>query len=267
MGLIVRNVNFGGKLRGTFPQVPPPPPAPNIVTLGLIMNLDAGNAASYPGSGNTWVDISGNDNNGTLVNGPTYNSDNNGSIVFDGNDDYGSVPSSQFQSGNNPFSMEVWFRWAGNGVNSNNVLFGYGADTGPNKVPVMGIISNLVQFSFGSDSGATNSSAIQTNNWYQALATYDQSFNKIYLNSQLSNTTSYSSAAVDLNGYNGLNAGIGCLFSIWGNVGPVWPGPTGPTGRYGTFNGNIAIVRYYNRALNQSEVTQNFNALRGRYGI
>ena len=59
------------------------PSAGSIITSGLILNLDAGNVASYPGSGTTWTDLSGNGNNGTLINGPTFNSSNGGSILFD----------------------------------------------------------------------------------------------------------------------------------------------------------------------------------------
>jgi hypothetical protein len=54
----------------------------------LQLYLDAGNASSYPGSGTTWTDLSGNGRNGTLTNGPTYSSANGGSIVFDGTDDF-----------------------------------------------------------------------------------------------------------------------------------------------------------------------------------
>ena len=61
---------------------------PRIVTDGLVLYLDAGNNKSYPGSGNTWYDISENGNNGTLVNGVGYNSSNKGSLVFDGVNDY-----------------------------------------------------------------------------------------------------------------------------------------------------------------------------------
>ena len=60
----------------------------NIVQDGLVLNLDAGNANSYPGSGTTWSDLSGTGNNATLVNGPTYSSTDGGSIVFDGTNDY-----------------------------------------------------------------------------------------------------------------------------------------------------------------------------------
>ena len=59
---------------------------PTLITTGLVLHLDAGDALSYPGNGNTWNDLSGS-NNGTLLNGPTYNSGNGGSIVFDGIND------------------------------------------------------------------------------------------------------------------------------------------------------------------------------------
>ena len=61
--------------------------SPLIVTDGLVLCLDAANKKSYSGSGTTWTDRSGNGNNGTLVNGPTFDSGNGGSIDFDGVDD------------------------------------------------------------------------------------------------------------------------------------------------------------------------------------
>ena len=59
-----------------------------IVTNGLVLSLDAADRNSYPGTGTTWRDMSGNGNNGTLTDGPTFNSNNGGSIVFDGTNDY-----------------------------------------------------------------------------------------------------------------------------------------------------------------------------------
>jgi len=67
---------------------------PRIVTDGLVLALDAGNTKSYPGSGTTWTDLSGNGNTGTLTNGPTFDSANGGSIVFDGTNDYVQVTGS-----------------------------------------------------------------------------------------------------------------------------------------------------------------------------
>jgi len=76
-----------------------------IVTDGLVLNLDAGFTTSYPTTGTTWYDLSGNSNNGTLTNGPTFNSSNSGSIVFDGVDD--NVQRNALNVGNN-FSVGVW---------------------------------------------------------------------------------------------------------------------------------------------------------------
>jgi len=67
---------------------------PKIITNGLILCLDAASTKSYPGSGTTWFDRSGNGNNGVLTNGPTFSSTNGGSIVFDGTNDYVQVAGS-----------------------------------------------------------------------------------------------------------------------------------------------------------------------------
>ena len=61
---------------------------PKTTTNGLIFCVDAADKNSYPGTGTTWTDLSGNANNGTLTNGPTFNGSNGGVIVFDGTDDY-----------------------------------------------------------------------------------------------------------------------------------------------------------------------------------
>ena len=82
--------------------------AKNIVTNGLVFYLDAANKLSYPGSGTAWVDLSGNGNNGTLTNGPTFSSNNAGSIVFDGVDDYVGRNSS-INTGQN-FSVFAWVK-------------------------------------------------------------------------------------------------------------------------------------------------------------
>jgi hypothetical protein len=83
------NIGSSGILISLDLYIPPPTP---IVRDGLILELDAGNSNSYPGSGTTWTDISGYDNNSTLVNGPTFSSNNDGIIVLDGIDDFVSIP-------------------------------------------------------------------------------------------------------------------------------------------------------------------------------
>jgi hypothetical protein len=81
---------------------------PNIVRSGLALALDAADKNSYRGTGTTWKDLSGNAYNGTLTNGPTFSNINGGTIVFDGTNDYVSIPSnSNFNNGNN-ITVEAW---------------------------------------------------------------------------------------------------------------------------------------------------------------
>ena len=79
---------------------------PNVVREGLVLHLDAGTTRSYPGSGTTWTDLSENSNNGTLVNSPTFNSANGGSIVFDGGDDHATTTLQR----NATMTFEAFFR-------------------------------------------------------------------------------------------------------------------------------------------------------------
>ena len=80
--------------------------SPKIVTDGLVLALDAANRKSYNSGSTTWYDLSGNNNNGTLYNGPTFNSANSGSIVFDGVDDYST---SFISSPGSNFTISFWF--------------------------------------------------------------------------------------------------------------------------------------------------------------
>ena len=82
--------------------------SPRIVTDGLVFCVDAANKRSYPGVGTTWTDLTANKNNGTLTNGPTFDSANGGSIVFDGTNDYVDLGSSLSISTSSPFSVEFW---------------------------------------------------------------------------------------------------------------------------------------------------------------
>jgi hypothetical protein len=83
---------------------------PSIVTNGLILNLDAGNPASYPGTGTVWTDLSPSGFNGTLVNGVGYSSNNGGSLVFDGVNDYVLIDSNFSLNTSIGFTINLWFK-------------------------------------------------------------------------------------------------------------------------------------------------------------
>jgi hypothetical protein len=84
--------------------------ANSIITSGLVLNLDAGNTASYPGSGTVWTDLSGNGYNGTLTNGPIYSSSNGGTIVFDGTNDVASF-GNILNIGLSSWTMSCWVKF------------------------------------------------------------------------------------------------------------------------------------------------------------
>ena len=229
----------------TPPTAPLPEGIPPIVTDGLVLHLDAGDSTSYPGTGTTWFDLTTNSNDGTIT-GATYDSANGGSLSFDGND-YVSSFSSQI-SGTGSKTVTVWFKIA---TTSRAGLCG----TRPG-VSTQGWIFTVNRSSPGeltySHVGVrtfSTSAGISTNVWYCATATYDSSSDVavLYLNgNQLASQSSFGS--IISSSFNGI-------------IGKEADNGTRP------FTGNIAQVSIYNKALTQSEVTQNFDALKKRYGL
>jgi hypothetical protein len=227
-----------------------------------VTNFVAGTRGSTVATGGGWVDLSGRGNNGELVNGVRESSDNLGALVFDGTNDYVEVDVSSFPSGASSFSVGSFIKWNGNGSATNDIIFSYGLDGSNNAVILWINNSGYAEFQFGSDTGkVTSTSTISTGIWYHILTTYDKSQTKIYINSELQGTTNYSSGNIVLN--NNVNGNKGAIGRF---ISPYSSQVTSPAG-YGTFNGNIAQVQIYNRALTASEIQQNFNASRGRFGI
>ena len=216
----------------------------NIVTNGLVLNLDAANPRSYapPFNGTTWTDLSGNSNNGTLTNGPTFNSGNGGSIVFDGVDDSCNI-SCNF-TGFTGITVNVWYysntnsstaltRSLGNGfifhfrgagfylVDSSNTVSGYlGWNTPPSG--------------FG---------------WIMLTGTWDGITMKLYQNGNKQTTERNFTGTGTLRNMTSINLGY-----YFNSLQP-WT------------NGNISNFQLYNRALSASEVLQNFNSTRARFGV
>ena len=213
----------------------------NIVTDGLVLNLDAGFTPSYPKNGTTWYDMGGT-YNGTLSNGPTFNSADGGSIVFDGTND--NVSLSNYTLNNN-FTYGIWVMRSGSGNQGNRGIVISNAatyiDVGFNN----GIMLSLI-LSNGSQNLTTYGTIVPTGQWAYYSATYNQQSAILYLNGIQIASNNYS-----------LGVGrIGNGFTIGSFDG----------GSY-NLNGKIAIVQVYNRALTASEVLQNYNAQKGRFGL
>lgn len=99
---------------------------PKIITDGLVLCLDAAGTKSYPGNGTTWTDLSGNGNNGTLINGPTFSSDNGGSLVFDGSNEWVACSASLSKLNiTTQFTYEVTFYITSNNAYNRYDLIGY----------------------------------------------------------------------------------------------------------------------------------------------
>ena len=224
---------------------------PEVVNSGLVLCLDAANPKSYPGSGTTWTDMSGLGNHGTLTNGPTYDANNAGSIVFDSVDDLVLVNSSlSIPYGSSARSVSVWFftnstTW----VDNVNTLFFYGAgSTGQAFGIDMQSFPTMEVFTWGRD--IVFSTTFAQTGWKNIFVTYDGSTTiLIYENSVFTRTLSLSAACSTPNS------------SVY--IGAI--NPSALAGGY--YDGKISNVSIYNRALSAAEVQQNFNALRGRYGI
>ena len=231
----------------------------NIVKDGLVFDLDAAKRDSYPGSGTVWRDVSGFQNNGTLVNGATFNSENGGSIVLDGTDDYIDITNSSsidFGSSSS-FTMEIMVKKTSNPPTGNvsglfckrlnNIRYGIDDYYGLNS-PRVGIYNNVdgqkVTF-------LNNSSTLSL--YTDIVFTYEPNSTngiKLWVNGVLINTLT----TVGLSDFSSSNSyQIGSTYALGGTI--------------NYFFGSIVTAKIYNRTLSASEVLQNYNALKGRLGL
>jgi hypothetical protein len=229
---------------------------PDIVTNGLVLNLDAGNPFSYlsGSSGTTWTNTVAVSSSisGTLVNGTSYS---NGSMVFDGTNDTINISGLILPIGSGDYGVEAW-------VNRTTV------PANISKAIISGDSNNAFYFGFGQTYNGTNGLRIGKSNiadaencafpfvantWYHVVVTRISSVVSFYVNAQQQSTSG--------SGTSGFSFPSSSLAKIGGSGPTVTPNPS----EY--FYGNISGVRTYNRGLSQAEITQNFNALRGRYGI
>jgi len=235
---------------------------PSIVTSGLVLCLDAANKRSYPGSGTSWLDVSGLGNNGTLVNGVGYNSDNGGSLVFDGVNDYISIPSPSNKwawtpsgtGGYNTLSIEMWTKstdtsgryfsrpWNGNGE------YNYW------------LTANGWYQQIGNQSRNITFTSLATGNWKYVVCIVTPTQSAIYRNGIINQNFSNHNITNNTpsSGNNNLPLAIMTLY-------PYGSGTWSQTGH--AILGTVSNFKIYNRALTAQEISQNFEALRGRFGI
>jgi len=225
-----------------------------IITNGLVLTLDALDRNSYVSGSTTWVDVSGNTNSGSLINGPTFDSGSISSIVFDGVNDY--AESKVINLANNG-TVSVWIYKTGNGLPDGGgvVDFFSNVNIGGTAGWAVGMNVNTskVDFYIANNGGFGvenfSTASIANNTWYNVVCTYNGTSKIIYINGVQDAT--YASS---VNGTNSTDK--------WGVASRV----QGPSGLR-CFKGNIPIVQVYNRALTATEITQNYNAQKSRFNL
>jgi hypothetical protein len=212
----------------------------NIVTNGLVLYLDAANYLSYVSGSTTWRDISSSNLSGSLINGPTFSSGNGGSIVFDGVDDYVNATSSLYVDN---FTLNAWV---------------YKTTSGIQTIIAKGNASFQLNFYlriagnsgfFGTSGGFTEISVadLTLNTWNNTVLTYDKNNLKYFLNGVFINQISATNTPI-----------LSSSNTIIGRLGDF-------NGQYWT--GRIASTSIYNRALTASEILQNYNSTKARFGL
>ena len=209
-----------------------------IVTSGLTLLLDAGFTPSYPKSGTSWTDLSFSGNNATLYNGPTYNSSDGGSVVFDGTNDFCLAGTGLAITGN--LTVAAWVR-PSSFTNQGNIV-----SKSSNLGYRMRFQSNGTFWMYSNTNTITSPSAYTINNWFHTVGVFSSTGLRMYINGSLvqSNGTAFSPSYI---------------------VGSFIVGGFNSTSEL--FQGRIANVSVYNRALSATEVLQNYNAQKARFGL
>jgi hypothetical protein len=233
----------------------------DVVTSGLVLHLDAANSKSYPGSGTTWTDLSGLGNHGTLVNGPTYSASNGGSIVFDGTNDYVTVPhSTSLNITGNTITIEAIFKTSydpGIGVYPALLAkrYSYGVNNGAYGLWIDNATGNrknlFVVCTAGAETSVGGIIRVNDNTFHYVTCVYDGTNLSFYNNGVLSSQTALSGNILTQNQPILIGTGV-----VGGVINSTY-----------YYRDSMYLYRIYNSALSADEVAQNFEANRGRYGL
>ena len=227
---------------------------PRIVNDGLVLCLDAADSNSYPGSGTTWKDLSGNENNGTLTNGPTFSFNNAGTLVFDGSNDYATILNSSSLKPVSAMTIESFCYIQNNSTTwASLIQYPYLSTSHSSPFFEWGLYLNMASRFFhsridGVTAVSSNSSAWNFNEWSHIVLTYSSSVVKFYTNGVYVGGGGVASSI----SYNNPNNNI----LIGRNASAGEP-----------FEGRIGFLKIYNKALSSNEIIQNYNATKGRFGL
>jgi len=230
----------------------------SVINRGILLNVDASAPSSYPGTGTAWSTLTTNSNNATLINGPTYSSNDGGSIAFDGTNDYATFSNSIIGASSDSFTISSFARVSSINTTTGNLAIGRGRDevgafaegwslallfntTGKPEMVVTTTSPSIASHR------ATGTTTVSANTWYYLTGVWTAGSNiSIYLNgtleSSVSNTT--TSLRTSTTGFVLASIGVSTFYPI-----------------------TIGNAQAYNRALSAAEILQNFNVLRGRFGI
>jgi hypothetical protein len=230
--------------------------SPRIVTSGLVLSLDAADTNSYPRSGTTWTDLTGNGYNGTLTNGPTFSNLSLGNILLDGVDDYVNV---SYNSNLNPstnVSVSVWARLT---VSDSNIRNPIELSASADELYWIFLRADLSPKRWGFGVRQSNDTYAETtsnatnpaiNIWYNLTLVANSSTGlvSLYINGILDGSIAYNGT---------LKQNAAATLSLGRDP--------GASRRY--WQGNIANAQIYNRALTATEVLRNYNATKSRFGL
>ena len=216
-----------------------------IVTTNLSMFLDAGNASSYPGTGTAWTDLSGNSRNGTLTGGPTYTSADGGSIVFDGTNDFVQCSGSLTATA---ATFVIWIRRNGPQDDFDGII--YSRSAAATGISFYGT-TNKISYTWNN--------AVDTYSWDSGLTIPDLTWCMIAVSVTSTAATAYLCQS------SGITSATNTVSHTSTVLDDVKLAQDDLGARF--FNGRIATAMIYDRALSAGEITQNFNALRSRYGL
>ena len=219
---------------------------PDLVQNGLILALDAADKNSYVGSGTSWKDLSGNSYNGTLTNGPTFSNTNGGVINFDGTDDY--VDCGNVLASLTNLTLECFVKFGTQSTSYNGIISKTLSNANGYEIRTAGYTSTTTtaQFRYVGDNGSPDFGALTNGVWYHLVATGILGLQLVYKNGSVYNSGTY--AGIPSANSNSLLIGKLAYAGLYANM-------------------SMGYARIYNRALTATEVLQNYNATKTRFGL